>query len=98
MTPQAMAALAAKHLLDAAAIDRRKVASAEAYRSTPHGQPVVPPTGATRSITSARQRTLPRSANSWPDLQAHARKCPATRGSTESAATLRCVGRDPAIE
>jgi hypothetical protein len=37
----------AKHLLDAAAIDRRKVAWAEAYRSTPHGQPVVLPTGAT---------------------------------------------------
>jgi nitrile hydratase accessory protein len=34
----------AKHLLDAAAIDRRKVAWAEAYRSTPHGQPVVLPT------------------------------------------------------
>jgi hypothetical protein len=37
----------AKHLLDAAAIDRRKVAWAEAYRATPHGQPMVLPTGAT---------------------------------------------------
>jgi nitrile hydratase accessory protein len=36
--------ITAKHLLDDAAIDRRKVAWAEAYRSTPHGQPVVLPT------------------------------------------------------
>jgi hypothetical protein len=35
----------AKHLLDAGAIDRRKMAWAEAYRSTPRGQPVVLPHG-----------------------------------------------------
>jgi hypothetical protein len=32
--------------LDAAAIDRRKLAWAEAYKSTPQGEPVVLPTGA----------------------------------------------------
>jgi nitrile hydratase accessory protein len=31
----------AKHLLEAAALDRRKTAWAEAYRTTPHGQPIV---------------------------------------------------------
>lgn len=36
----------AKHLLDAATVDRRKAAWVEAYRATPHGQPVVLPTGA----------------------------------------------------
>jgi hypothetical protein len=36
----------AKHLLDAAALDCRKAAWAEAYRATPHGQPVVLPSNA----------------------------------------------------
>jgi nitrile hydratase accessory protein len=33
----------AKRLLDAAALDRRKADWAEAYRATPHGQPVMLP-------------------------------------------------------
>jgi nitrile hydratase accessory protein len=36
----------AKQLLSASDIDRRKAAWAEAYRATPHGQPVVLPPGA----------------------------------------------------
>jgi len=35
----------AKHLLDATTLERRKAAWAEAFRATPHGQPVVLPTG-----------------------------------------------------
>jgi nitrile hydratase accessory protein len=35
-----------KQLLDAATLDRRKAGWAEAYRATPHGQPVVLPPGA----------------------------------------------------
>jgi nitrile hydratase accessory protein len=33
----------AKHVVDAAALDRRKADWANAYRATPHGQPVVLP-------------------------------------------------------
>jgi hypothetical protein len=36
----------AKPLLDVATLDRRKAAWAEAYGATPHGRPVVLPTGA----------------------------------------------------
>jgi nitrile hydratase accessory protein len=36
----------AKHLLDASTLDRRKAAWAEAYRATPHGQPVMLSSGA----------------------------------------------------
>jgi hypothetical protein len=35
--------VAAKHVLDAATIERRKAAWVQAYRATPHGQPVVLP-------------------------------------------------------
>ena len=35
----------AKHILNAAALDHRKNAWADAYLATPHGQPVVLPTG-----------------------------------------------------
>jgi nitrile hydratase accessory protein len=38
----------AKHLVDAGALNRRKADWAEAYRTTPHGQPVNLPRGLSR--------------------------------------------------